>query len=262
MEKSSTHPARPGVFAPHLPDDITVRHWFAAYGVFLLAVCVPLAVLISSQGWSWSAWMNDTKETFSAASAATKLLGLVLYMSLCCTFLPLPTGWIVAAVAMRAVAVCDGALATTLVVALVAAAGSTIANLNEYHIFTWMLRHRRIAVLRHTRTYQASARWFSRAPFLILMIFNTIPVPIDVARMLAITYRYPRVPFAAANFVGRFIRYGVIAFVTYRLDLGRLAVIVLLAVAVAIGLARLASMALRRALKSRTNRPTAKVSGD
>ena len=262
MEESSTHPARPGVFAPHLPDDITVRHWFAAYGLFLLAVCVPLVVLISSQGWSWSAWVNDTKATFSAASTATKLLGLVLYMSLCCTFLPLPTGWIVAAVAMRSVAVCDGALATTLVVALVAAAGSTIANLNEYHVFTWMLRHRRIAGLRHTRTYQASARWFSRAPFLILMIFNIIPIPIDVVRMLAITYRYPRVSFAGANFAGRFIRYGAIAFVTYWLNLGRLAVIALLAVAVAIGLARMASAGLRRALASRTNQPASEVSGD
>jgi membrane protein DedA with SNARE-associated domain len=65
--------------------------------------------------------------------------------------------------------------------------------------------------------------------------------------MLATTYRYPRLPFAAANLVGRFIRYGVIAFVTYSLgSQGKWAVLALLGVAVVLGAVKAAQAAMRR----------------
>ena len=108
-------------------------------------------------------------------------------------------------------------IATAAIVGAVGGAASTVANLNDYHLFTWLLRSRRIARVRHTRLYQASARWFARSPWFILVIFNIVPIPVDVIRMLATTCRYPRLPFAAANFLGRFVRYAAIAAGTYLL---------------------------------------------
>jgi len=226
------------------PDGVSIRRWFAVYGLFLLATGVPLVWLATSQAPSAREFVTD----FRHMGVAVKLLAFAIYISLCCTFLPLPTNGIVAAVALPEVAVGGGFWGTTLALAGVGAVASTIANLNDYHLFTWMLRSRRISRVRHSRLYDHSARWFAKAPFAILVIFNIIPIPIDVIRMLATTYRYPRGAFAAANFVGRFIRYGVIVAVTYSLgQRGWIAVVVLLGVAVGLGLARLVRSALRRA---------------
>jgi len=259
---------RPGILEPHLPDDITIRHWLVFYVVFFLGLAVPLGLLIARQGWSLSDWTARPAETFARTSPTIKLLGLGLYVSLCTTFLPLPTGWIAAGVATRQAAVANGlseslivvALLTTLLVAGAGAIGSTVANLNDYHIFTWMLRHRRIAAVRNTRSYRSAAKWFSRSPFFLVLGFNIIPIPIDLVRMLATTYRYPRLPFAAANFIGRFLRYGAIAFVTYWWDLGKIAPIALLILAVVLGAGRLGPKLVRRIFARQADRSTENVS--
>jgi membrane protein YqaA with SNARE-associated domain len=230
-----------------LPDDVSVRRWIAVYASYFLLLAVPLGLLLATDGSSWDAWTGDTAATFRAATAAAKLLALALYVSLCCTFLPLPSMWMVSAVATQQVAVTGDVWTTTLIVAAVGAFGSMMANLNDYHIFTWMLRHHRIAAVRHTRAYQRAAKWFSRSPFLIVVVFNLIPIPVDVVRMLATTYRYPRLPFAAANYVGRFVRYGIIAFVTYKLaEYGWVATVALLVLALALGLGRVMLSVVRR----------------
>ena len=227
-------------------DGVSVRRWFAFYLLLVLAAGVPLVAMLSRQELSWDAWVNHTTRTFSASKSAVKLLGFGLYLSICCTFLPLPTGWIVAAVATREVAVTGELWSTVLLVAAVGAAASTVANLNDYHFLTWMLRSKRIARVRHSRSYQAAARWFSKGPFFILVIFNVIPIPVDIVRLLATTYRYPRVPFAAASFIGRFVRYGVIAFVTFWWDLSWIAVVTLLGLAIVLAGVRLVGIAIRK----------------
>ncbi|HUS47464.1 MAG TPA: hypothetical protein VM098_05065 [Phycisphaerae bacterium] len=246
MERSST--TTDAALVGSLGDTISIRRWFAAYAVMVVAAAVPMATLIARQGWSWDGWVHQTARTFAATSPAVKLLGFGLYLSICCTFCPLPTGWIVAGVATREAAVTGELWTTVLAVAAVGAAASTIANLNDYHLFTWMLRSRRIAKVRTSRIYRVAARWFSRAPFTILVVFNVIPIPVDVIRMLATTCRYPRVPFAAANFIGRFLRYGVIAFVTFWWNLGEIAVFILLALAVVLGAGRALLPAARKLL--------------
>ena len=255
---------------PHLPDDVSVRRWFALYGAYFLLLGIPLVALVYREDWSWSDWWSRPKETFGQLkvtlvqlqeafgqmSPAIKLLAMGLYLSLACTFLPLPTGWIVAGVAMREMAVGGDVWSTTLIVAGISAVASTIANLNDYHLFTWMLRHHRIAAVRNTRTYLAASRWFARSPFFLLVVFNFIPIPIDFVRMLATTYRYPRVPFAAANLLGRFVRYGIIAFVTYWWNLGWIAPAVLLALAVVLGMMRIGPKLMRTIFARSSKDPT------
>jgi membrane protein YqaA with SNARE-associated domain len=97
------------------------------------------------------------------------------------------------------------------------AAASTVANLTDYHIFLLLLRHHRIAKIRHTRAYHAAAKWFSKGPFTIMLVFNIILIPVDVVRMLSAVYGYHRMKFAAANFIGRLVRYATFVYITVAL---------------------------------------------
>ena len=219
-------------------DSISVRRWFVFYGVTLAIAIAWLCVLIVDQGASWQAWRDEFLPTLAGAGPALKLVGFGIFLTFCCTFLPLPTGWIVATVATREAAVGDGPWTTMLLVAAAGAIGSTIANLHDYHLITWMLRSDRVGSVRTTRTYRAAIRWFRRSPFMLVAVFNIIPIPIDVVRMLAATHRYPRLVFAWANFLGRFVRYAVIAYVTYTWNLGWIAPLALLALAAMLGAMR------------------------
>ena len=230
------------------PDRISVGRWFIFYAALLAVAAVWLAVLIHQAHWDWSEplaasgkmglrkWLAKLDKAYCDTPSTIKLVVFAIYLSLCTTFIPLPTGPVTAAVAVQKWAVGYGLWDTVLIVSLVGAAASTIANLNDYHLFTWMLRSRRIASVRHTRLHRVAARWFARHPFLILVIFNIMHIPIDVIRMLAATDRYGRLPFAASNFVGRFFRYAIIAFVTYRWNLGWVAPWVLLGLGASLGI--------------------------
>jgi len=242
-------------------DGVSVGRWFAFYGLCLLVAGAALAVLLSREQWSWADWLDRPGQLLATVSPAAKLLAFGIYISLCCTFLPLPANWMVAAVAMRQTAVAPSLWATTALVAAVGALASTLANLNDYHLFTWMLRHRWIGKVRDTRMYRLSARWFARSPFFILVVFNVVPIPVDVIRMLATTYRYPRLPFAGANFAGRLLRYGTIAWVTYWLGgEGKWAVLALLGLAVVLAAGKVLPAAIRRIRRKAPNAGASELS--
>jgi len=227
---------------PGGPDGISIVRWFALYALILAAAGLWLAILLSDRtgAASYGSW-EAFKASLPEMSRAIKLLAFGIYISLCCTFVPLPANWIVAAVATRTVAVGTGLWDTVLLVGAVGALASTVANLNDYHLFTWLLRHHRIAKVRHTRIHRIAARWFDKSPFTLLVIFNILPIPVDVVRMLAATHRYPRVRFAAANFVGRLVRYGAIAYLVYWWELSvKTATFIMLGLAAALLLARTA----------------------
>jgi membrane protein YqaA with SNARE-associated domain len=208
--------------------------------VLLAAAGGSLAMLLNAQNAAAIGSWAQFKIALPDMSQAVKLLTFGIYVSLGCTFLPLPVNWLVAAVATRTVAVGTGLWDTVLLVGLVGAAASTLANLNDYHLFTWMLRLNKVAKVRHTRIYKIAARWFDKSPFFLVTLFNVLPIPVDVVRMLAATHRYPRVPFAAANFVGRVIRYSAIAYLVYYFELSvETAMLIMLGLAVAMLLVKL-----------------------
>ena len=230
MEESSTKIPEPPADES---DGLSVKHWLAAYIAYLLAMVIPATVMLSRMGVSWREFFADPRGATSAAGPALKLLIFAIYISLACTFFPIPTGWIVSILATRQVGLSDSLIITTLLVASVGAFASMVANLHDFHLFTLVLRHKGVARLRNTKFYDRAARWFSRRPFALLVIFNILPIPIDVIRMLAATYRYPLRPFAAANFIGRWIRYAVIASFTFVMgDQGWLIAAALLGVAI------------------------------
>jgi membrane protein YqaA with SNARE-associated domain len=220
-------------------EDISVARWFAAYAMMLGSGVVALMFLLRAEPLAWGSW-GDFQKSVISAGPAVKLLIFAIYVSLCCTFFPMNTSWIVSAVSMQAAAVTGQLWSTVVVVSLIGALASTVANLNDYHIFTLLMRSRHVSKVRHTRTYRLAIRWFEKSPFALLMIFNILPIPLDVVRPLAASHRYGRLPFAAANFLGRLGRYAVIATVTYMLgSQGWIAVIALLGLACLLTLPRL-----------------------
>jgi membrane protein YqaA with SNARE-associated domain len=266
----------------HLPDAVSIRKWFAFYGVFFLAVAVPLTAMIyhePSPFWNmlvatghifaaipkafykfWTflreigaaGW--EFQEALKVVSPTSKLLFMTLYLTVCTTFIPLPTGFMVSLMATQTAGIGGNVLQTMLILALVGGVASTIANLNDYHIFLWLLRSRGVAKVRDTRAYKVGAKWFAKSPFLIMVIFNIIHIPIDVPRMLAAIYGYPRRLFGASNFIGRFSRYALFALIT---DLfgakDWIAPLVFLATGFLIAMVKIAPALFRRLRAPRTN---------
>ncbi len=243
------------------PDGLSVKRWLLVYALYLAALLVPTAILLRDLDGPWQALFAHPGEFTAVGEQALKLLVFAIYVSLACTFLPLPTGWLAAALATRDVGLTQNVWITTALVASIGAAGSVVANLHDYHLFTWVLRHRRIAQIRRTHLYHRAVQWFSRRPFSLLVAFNVLPIPIDVVRMLAATYRYPLRRFTAANFIGRWFRYAILAFVTFELgSYGWVAVLTLLAAAVILGVAR-AVQGIRRGPVASGGAPTGPVGG-
>jgi membrane protein YqaA with SNARE-associated domain len=160
------------------------------------------------------------------------------YMSLCCTFLPLPTTWIVLLLASNEVALLPDPILRTVTVAAAGAIGTMMANLNEYHLLTYLLRTGRVGRVRQTRWYRLAAEWFSVSPFAVLLVIALIPIPVDVVRWLAIAYRYPRVRFAIAYALGRWVRYALLAGLAVWLNLGTLEIFIIQAAIVVIAAAK------------------------
>lgn len=239
MDTSANNPGQ-ATTAPAGRDGISVLRWYITFVAIWLAGVGVLLVLLARADIDWPNSWQGFLDSIEQTPAAIKLLVFGLYLSLCCTFLPMPTGPVVALVSLQQSAVGDSIVTTTLLVAAVGALASTLANLNDYHAFTLLLRHDKVAKVREIALYKKADAWFHKSPFGILIVFNIIPIPVDVIRVLATTARYPRLPFAIANYVGRLVRYGVIAAVTYALGekYGWLSVVVLFGVAVVLALYR------------------------
>jgi membrane protein YqaA with SNARE-associated domain len=216
-------------------DGINLRRWFV---FFVIYSAVLTAVALGCLHFAGSG-------NYPLAQTIWLLALYLFYMSLCCTFFPAPTAWLVLLMASpviglvkpglisqylpleKIVAQWVAAFVTVVIVAMVGAAGTAIANLNEYHIFTFFLRLGRANRIRQTRLYQTASRWFSVSPFAIMTIATLVPIPVDIVRWLAITHRYSRAYYALASFIGRFVRYAVLAAAATCLRLDWLGIVII-----------------------------------
>jgi len=201
------------------------RIWFWSFAVFFAVVGLSLGGRHLSDRSFW-------------------LLALLVYLSLACNFFPLPTLWIVLAAGSF-----SGAAPWT--VAFVAAVGTCIANLNDYHLLSFLLGYPKFARLKKLRFYKGAVRWFGKAPFLMILAANLLPIPIDLIRPLAIYSRYGRVHFTLAGFAGRFPRYLVIAYVGRELPLTWDIVLVVLVVTTMVPLINVLTALVRRGRASK-----------
>ncbi len=227
---------------PEADDErINLRGWFALFlgYMILLAGAVLVGLQLAGRGsmeWGTTLWVVG---------------GMMFYLSLCCSFCPLPTTWLILAVGSgkalggligpEGAAALDGVLGgfgKVAVVALLGGLATTMANLNEYHVFTFLLRYKNIGKVRQSRLHEWAGKWFNKGAFVLLATFCFIPIPVDVVRWLAISHRYPRGRFFAANMLGRGSRYALMALFSDALGLGLWSILLIQAVLLVIGVTR------------------------
>ena len=200
----------PDIIAPRHTRDISAKKWIAVFAVFLV-VAGSLYLL--------------SREVDSLARFEVLLI-LLLYTSVACTFLPLPTAWIILWASRE-----TGPLS----VALIAAVGTCIANLHDYYILNYLFGLDRIRKIKKTRLYVSAVKWFERAPFLTLAAASFVPIPIDIVRILAVSTGYSRLKYTLATFAGRFPRYMLLAYLGYELKLSNRAIFIVFVATVLIG---------------------------
>jgi membrane protein YqaA with SNARE-associated domain len=180
--------------AERLPDG--TRWWFGGFVVWML-LWAGLAVWLLEGGVADERW----------GLRAGLLALMCFYLSLCNSFVPLPTAWIVMLAAADDYALVEHGWLRVVVVSLLATTATVVANLNEYHLMSYLLHNDLGRRARRTRVYAWAVRWFERGPFQILALIAFVPIPVDAVRWLAILRRYGRARFALAYFVGRGARY-------------------------------------------------------
>ncbi len=234
-------------------DGLNLRLWFAGY-----LACLTILTLAALWG------MGEMDGTSPALGWAVWVFaGYAFYLALCCTFFPAPTTWVVMFAASDMVAAQIGmedlAWLRVVIVAIIGAAATGLANLNEYHIFAYLLRKRRVAKFRQTRFFHKASDWFHAGPFWILTLFSFLPIPVDVIRWLAITARYPRGRFFLASFLGRWFRYAIWALAAVGFELGTWQIVTIQVVLAAMALLRVLIRVIGR--RRRGDRETADVVG-
>lgn len=237
-EKAATFPRRP----------FSIGRWLALYGLYLLALFIMAGwllhihhraseTLLPRSGEPLWPYMADLTKNVNRvmlhAAVEVKLVIFAIYMSVSMTFLPLNTTAVIGWLAMRKSGLAGNFWATTALIALIGGFGSMMANIADYGLLRLVLQQPRIAKVKNTRLYKWAEHIFERQPFELLLFFNIVPFPVDVARLLAAAEGYPIGRFAMASIVGRSIRYAIIAAITYELgDKGWISPVVLLGVAV------------------------------
>ena len=120
------------------------------------------------------------------------------YMTVACTFLPLPTPQI---------AMDYGARFGPLLAAIVGGIGSSISVTIDYALVTVIFRYEKVARIKTTRTYLYVERIFGKAAFICLIIGSLTPIPFEPIKLLACVTRYNRFKYLLAVFIGRTSRY-------------------------------------------------------
>lgn len=144
-----------------------------------------------------------TRPDLDVPRSPSILLDYFLYLCLACQFIPLPT---IPAIGLAA------KVFHPVLIAVVGAAGTAIANLNDYAILGWLFRHKKVKKVRDINAYRKFLKFFDKKPFLTLAVGSFLPIPIDVIRLIAISRAYAFWKYMMAAFVGRVPRYLIIAY--------------------------------------------------
>ena len=93
-------------------------------------------------------------------------------------------------------------------VAIAGTSGCIVAAILDYALIGWFVNHRLIKTeLDDSRGYHLAQRFFSRAPFVLIVVSALVPMPFYPAKILAIARGYPLTRFLLAVILGRFPRF-------------------------------------------------------
>jgi membrane protein YqaA with SNARE-associated domain len=99
-------------------------------------------------------------------------------------------------------------------IAIAATMGSVIVSFADYALIEAAMRHPRVKGASEARLFRWAVRWMTRWPFFIIVVFSMIPIlPVAVVRALAPASGYPLKRYIAAQVVGRFPRFLMLAWV-------------------------------------------------
>ena len=138
-----------------------------------------------------------------------ELLLFYMYMTVACTFLPLPTPQLVILI---------GPLFNPYLIAVVGGIGTCLGTLIDYGLFSYALRYEKISKFRNTRIYKYCVRFFRKIAFITLVISAFTPIPFDLFRFLVISMGYNKLKYVLAVFCGRAPRYFLLAKVDLAVD--------------------------------------------
>lgn len=220
MDNSSpTESARgeSGDLRPMRREPLRLWEWFLPFFAMLAVLAIVYAV--------------SGKRTTTA-----HLVLLFGYLSMACTFLPLPTAWLVILAAAPEAG--GGFGLPPVLVATVGALGTAVGNMHDYYLLTFLYKYEGIDRVRRTRWYLRVADWYNRAPFGTLAAGSFLPIPIDFVRLLAISEGYSRLKFVAGSLVGRWPRYFLFAMLAKEFNLTWQWVLGIAGATVALGLWR------------------------
>lgn len=222
-------------------ERISLRAWFVPFGALVAALA--LTYFHCGRG--------------SACAGVALLFG---YLSFACTFLPLPTAWIIIWAASPLEG--GGLGLNPWLVATIGAAATAIANMHDYYLVTFLYRYRPVRRIRTTGWYKRVAAWYNRAPFGTLAAASFLPIPIDFVRLLAISEGYSRAKFALGSLVGRWPRYLLVAILADQFRLGWQWVVGILGATVVLGLWRGLPPVVRRVSEAVRARRSAKEASE
>ncbi len=166
------------------------------------------------------------------------LSGYLVFMSVACTLIPLPTPPFVIGM---------GKVFHPAVVAFVGALGNCIAAYAEYHVITWLFSKAELQQkIEGSKLFRRFSRVFGRTAFLCLFISGFAPIPFEPFRLSAILIHYAMPRYLLATFLGRFPRYYFMAMIGDRYQVPDRYLILLMVLCVAGVLITMAAKSLPR----------------
>ncbi len=102
-------------------------------------------------------------------------------------------------------------------VALVAVAGNLVAGLVDYHFFTPLLQMEFSKGYKKTKIYTKAMKWFSVAPFWVVVLFALTPLPFYAVKFLVFSSGYSTGRYMAGIVVGRLPRFYLLALLGHAL---------------------------------------------
>ncbi len=139
---------------------------------------------------------------FAFTHRSFELLFYFAYMSVACTFLPLPTPPLVMAYGQKF---------DPFLIALLGGIAFCISALIDYSLVTLVFRYEKIARIKKTKLYYKVERIFNKYAFVSLVVAAFTPIPLEPVKVVACASRYNKVRFILACFLGRTPRYYLLA---------------------------------------------------
>lgn len=130
-------------------------------------------------------------------------------------FYSFPAEFLLSTVPHEPVILYFGKLFPPLKVALVAGAGTLLAEALNYSIFHYISFTTRIQKVRHTKFVKKVIDLFNRAPFPALLVAAFTPIPFYPFRFLVVLAHYPLVKYLLAILLSRTPRFFLLALIGY-----------------------------------------------